>query len=218
MSKKGSGADLLQVIGALTIIVGIPVLAVVGLRKLAESKNRFSKKITPHDPFVRNTAVKIARNHPGSYNVTQALAIFNWVKNNIRYVSDPLDREYIATPIETLETQAGDCDDMAVLTASMIKSIGGSARVGAVYSKNTGHAFCELYLGSSGTAQSILLDVHNYYSLSKMNPIHFELDELGQEWLIFDTQLMYPGAFPMMAEKKVEGWDWSPGNKIKYHY
>jgi len=218
MSNKGSDSDLLKIVGALTIAVGIPALAIVCISRLAESKNRFSKKISHHEPFVRNTAVKIARKSPGLYNIKQAFEIFDWTKNNIRYISDPLDKDYIAFPQETLETKGGDCDDMAVLTTSMIKSIGGSARVVVVNEKNRGHAFSELFLGSKGSAHTVLSDIRTHYYSSRMKPIHWEVDNTGGEWLIFDTQLEYPGALPMFAVNNISSWNWRNDSKVEYHY
>lgn len=218
MSKKGSTSGFLEVIGALTIAIGIPAIAIVGISKLTESKNRFSKKIAPHEPLVRNTAVKIARKSPGSYNIYQAFSIFDWIKTNIRYISDPSNRDYIAFPQETLQNLAGDCDDMAVLTTSMIKAIGGSARVVVVYNQNEGHAFSELFLGSKGSANIIVTDIRTHYLTSRMKPIHWEIDSTGGEWLIFDTLLDYPGALPMLTVNNTNNWDWRKGLNVEHHY
>ncbi len=50
--------------------------------------------------------------------------VFHWVKQRIRYVADPREVETISTPAATLRMQSGDCDDMAVLTASLLEAIG----------------------------------------------------------------------------------------------
>ncbi|MCY0868380.1 MAG: transglutaminase-like domain-containing protein [Desulfurococcus sp.] len=46
-----------------------------------------------------------------------------WVAKNIRYVKDP-GFELFQKPSETLELKAGDCDDVAILLASMYQALG----------------------------------------------------------------------------------------------
>jgi len=54
------------------------------------------------------------------------------VANNIAYVKDPHGLEYIAEPRETLKVKAGDCDDYAVLLASLYRSVGLRSAVGLI--------------------------------------------------------------------------------------
>jgi len=60
------------------------------------------------------------------------IAIASWVSENIRYISDPYKLEYVASPIETLRIKAGDCDDFAVLLASMYRAVGIRSAVGLI--------------------------------------------------------------------------------------
>jgi hypothetical protein len=63
----------------------------------------------------------------------KVFAIGHWVSMNIRYISDPLiEGEYIAPPNETLRVGAGDCDDYAVLLATLYRSVGLNAVVGLI--------------------------------------------------------------------------------------
>jgi hypothetical protein len=63
-------------------------------------------------------------------NENKAKAIFDALgEYGVRYVSDPNDPlgegiDYVQFPDETLEIKAGDCDDLAVLYASLLESIG----------------------------------------------------------------------------------------------
>lgn len=65
----------------------------------------------------------------GEIDVTKLIAklfptandCFEWVVNNIKYV--PETKDYWQLPHETLERKAGDCEDGAILLASMILSI-----------------------------------------------------------------------------------------------
>jgi len=95
--------------------------------------------VTPSDGFIAAKVFAIA----GTFtdNVSQNWAgwgqLYDWVVENIEYSSDsrlPIlpalssssdmqlswEKEYWRTPKETLEDETGDCEDMAVLLASMI--------------------------------------------------------------------------------------------------
>ncbi len=56
--------------------------------------------------------------------VCNAKAVFYFVRDNMRYVSDPTTYEYIKTPREALRTRTGDCDDASVILSNMLQSIG----------------------------------------------------------------------------------------------
>jgi hypothetical protein len=81
-------------------------------------------KIDPES--VRDLAVKIVKD--GANDRDKATRIYNYVRDTIKYVKDPryteLDFDYIQTTKQTLERSAGDCDDQAVLLASMLESVG----------------------------------------------------------------------------------------------
>jgi hypothetical protein len=82
------------------------------------------KKYYHRSPLLRYRSVSIAKKFPGAKNWKQAEAIYEWVRDNISYVADPLDSEYIQLPEETLNNGGGDCDDQSVLLASMLMCIG----------------------------------------------------------------------------------------------
>lgn len=106
----------------------------------------FCDKINPYDLSVREAATKAIRNDPGSYSVTQLFDIYDWVKSNIIYQNVPL----IGIPYpakETLTTKSGDCKNQAVLIASMIEAIGGTAKV--VVDPSCEHAYAIVRFGSA---------------------------------------------------------------------
>lgn len=51
-------------------------------------------------------------------------ALYRYVRENVRFVGDPNGKEYLASPCETILTSGGDCEDHAVLLASMFESVG----------------------------------------------------------------------------------------------
>ncbi len=88
--------------------------------------------LSAKNPYIRRWTEKIlSTKDVKSYDwVGEVEAIHNWVRDNIRYTHDPAGIEYLQTPptllmlIEKGERPMGDCDDMSMLTLSMLKSIG----------------------------------------------------------------------------------------------
>ncbi|MCI0695249.1 transglutaminase-like domain-containing protein [candidate division KSB1 bacterium] len=73
--------------------------------------------------------------------------LFEWVKNNIRYTRDIHRVELLHTPRRMLELRAGDCDDMTILLAAMIKSIGHPVRLVLVgFNPQKKKLFTHIYL------------------------------------------------------------------------
>ena len=125
-------------------------------------------------------------------------AIMKYVQKNISYISDPVGDDYWAPPKDTLLARAGDCDDQALLVASMCLAVGIPARVRIVLDSNgqQGHAFAEVL---AGTTDSRLV---NQYETPLAEPnINSYLDRLQsnyradfvwmeektQLWLVADT-------------------------------
>jgi transglutaminase-like putative cysteine protease len=100
---------------------------------------------------IRSLALSLVSEVTGRKNWTgQIKAIHAFVRDNIQYVRDVKGVETLATPIKTLEFRAGDCDDQAVLLASLLESIGHSTRFVAMKLKTFGpyvHVFTETKIG-----------------------------------------------------------------------
>jgi transglutaminase-like putative cysteine protease len=64
--------------------------------------------------------------------------IQNWVRDNIAYVYDPPDVEWIQTPPQTLKIGTGDCDDKAILVNAMLSSVGFQTQFLAVGGRGPG--------------------------------------------------------------------------------
>lgn len=80
----------------------------------------------------------------------QMAALQNWVRDQIRYVRDPVGAEMVQTPERTLDIKAGDCDDKSVLLAALLMSAGFQCRFVAVGLKGGpySHVFVEARLGT----------------------------------------------------------------------
>lgn len=57
----------------------------------------------------------------------ECIAIEAWVRDHIRYTTDPLGAEWVQDPAATLQCGHGDCDDMAVLAGSLLACVGHAA-------------------------------------------------------------------------------------------
>ncbi len=96
--------------------------------------------VTPNDPAVSSTALSITGgwSDPSDINEywSDVKKMYDWVVNNVEYRSDGLfpvipstpagsvqyEKEMWQFPSETLDLEQGDCEDMAILLASMILS------------------------------------------------------------------------------------------------
>ena len=105
---------------------------------------------------VRNTAVQIASKACDQNRVCYAKALFYFVRDEIRYISDP-PYEYIQHPEETL-LGGGDCEDQAILLYSFMDSIGIYSRIVII----PGHAYLQVYLPDAARKYR---DSHGWVSL-----------------------------------------------------
>jgi len=149
----------------------------------------YCDKINPYDLTVREAAAKAIRDDAGTYSINQLFDIYDWVKNNIVYQNVPL----VGIPYpakETIATESGDCKNQAVLIASMIEAIGGTAKV--VADPSCTHAYSIVRFGSIGEDLS-LFDK----AVAKHYGINVQIEHFTNEdgiWVIFDPAGgKYPG-------------------------
>lgn len=158
-----------------------------------------NEKIDPYDIEVRKMAAVSAKKYPGKYNIYQICSLFDDTKNNIQYISDPRGRDIWSPPCDTLNVEAGDCDDYAILLASLVESIGGTTRI---YLTDT-HAFAAVYIGNKENTGEIVEAIGNYYGSV---PVYYTTDEYGS-WLMLDpTSNVYPGGLPGGTAPSGSGW------------
>ena len=99
------------------------------------------------DPEIIALARSIVRHVPEKNIWQECAAIHAWVRDCIRYVNDVEGVETIATPPQTLEMRAGDCDDKALLSGTLLQAIGYKARYLAIAFDEPGafeHVFAEV--------------------------------------------------------------------------
>lgn len=103
------------------------------------------------NPYVKEWAGNIVGRVEVNDKEGEARAIFDFVRDHVRYTRDPYGFEYIQTPIVLLESiqqggerPTGDCDDMTVLSLSLLKSIGFNVAIKVVSfkpNKKFGHVY-----------------------------------------------------------------------------
>ena len=92
---------------------------------------------------VRAAALQITRNVPNRDFRAEIQAIFDWVKRNIKFRGEY--KEFLQSPVVTLELQAGDCDDHATLLAALLLTLGHQATFRTV-ATGGGKEFTHVYV------------------------------------------------------------------------
>lgn len=152
----------------------------------------YCDKINPYDLNVREASSTAIQGNPGAYSISQILDIYDWVKSNIFYQNVPVSLDnspYL--PSETLQTKSGDCKNQAVLLASMIDSIGGTAKV--ALNSQCNHAYVLVYFTNvSDDFNNLVQTIGNRYN-QYTTKINYYLIS-GGYWVVFDTAGgNYPG-------------------------
>ncbi len=124
------------------------------VQKMAHIINMSSR-----NPLVREWARTVLANVMVNQKYDEAEAIHNFVRDNVRYTRDPYGWEYIQTPPIVLQgirdfqqgkaaRPIGDCDDMTVLSLSLMKSVGFPVVIKTVgYNGKFSHVYGMVYVG-----------------------------------------------------------------------
>lgn len=83
-------------------------------------------------PVVRLTAQRLVSGCAERDRACHVRTLQGWVRDSITYLPDVRDVETLQTPDLTLSMGSGDCDDKAILLASLLESIGFPTRFCAV--------------------------------------------------------------------------------------
>jgi len=101
-----------------------------GNLKTASAMKRLARLRAGH-PLIRKVAKNILNYSevPSNHYRSEAMAIADYLKENVRYLRDPDGIEEIMDPVLMIEEMrrgeaAGDCDDMSLLLASLLLSVG----------------------------------------------------------------------------------------------
>lgn len=106
---------------------------------------------------VRQTALDLVAALRAKDWAAEVRAVFNFVRDHVRYVRDVRGIETLQTPLVTLELEQGDCDDKSTLLASLLEAIGHPTRFVAVGYGKPGQ-FSHVYVESRIGARWLPLD------------------------------------------------------------
>lgn len=86
---------------------------------------------------------------PPKHYAAEAAAIFQYVQREVRYTQDVDGVEVVQTPDKTILLGHGDCDDMAVLLATLLAAVGKKTRfvAGGFESGPIEHVWVEVLIG-----------------------------------------------------------------------
>jgi len=129
-------------------------------------------------PLVRQFAIETLRRVKPKDSLSEVGALYHACCREIHYLADPLGSEFLQHPEVTVQTAAGDCDDMSILLASTLLmsealSVGYKCRYKLAGFKGHGlsHVFLEVLIdgkwvaldpvAGSSTAK-MLKDITNY--------------------------------------------------------
>lgn len=113
-------------------------------------------------PAIYKLARDLTRAIPPKDYLAECIALYNFVRDQIRYVKDILNVETLQTPIQTLKIKTGDCDDKAILLSSLLQSIGHPTRF--------------LVVGSHGRYYHVLAQVYvngRWFNADPCEPLPF---------------------------------------------
>src|SRR3989344_3277143 len=106
-----------------------------------KSQSDFARFVNPEDPALRQIAAKVVAQCDGN-KVCATEALYLFVRNNINYVADPVDFEYVEDPKEVLSVKGADCESGTMLLATLLESVGINAELVFI----PRHAFLRVYL------------------------------------------------------------------------
>lgn len=152
------------------------------MRQIARDRSRY--------PAVRELALKILlwHNVPSRHYLDEAKAIGRFVKDKVRYVRDITGVETLHDPLMLIEqikegTAQGDCDDISLLIATLLLSIGHYPYFRIIKHANSGiNTYQHIYVvdyesNGRNKKQRVVLD-----GIIKDRPTGFEIKHLqGRE-------------------------------------
>jgi len=155
--------------------------------------NQLLQSVTYTHAQVRDFALAAAASHPGQLSLAQVCDVYDRVQKRWRYISDPAQREVYTPAWQAAQQPIGDCDDHAIFTASLLMSIGLDAAVSFVYRADTGHAWCEVDLGTTDRNRILRYLSARYRVPFEYLAVPLRTDMDGHHWLALDMNGAYPG-------------------------
>ncbi len=178
-------------------------------REVGWLQEAFDYRVESDNPLVRGYTKRLAM-IPGLCTIEQINRIYDNLTASWKYFGDPRCQDYYQYANETLqEGYTGDCDDFAILMASMVESIGGTARVILAHGPGGGHAYAEVYLGRKDADKNVEQIINWLKRRHNKKEIFTHCNDSTEDvWLNLDwgediKKAAYPGA-PIFRAKAEE--------------
>jgi transglutaminase-like putative cysteine protease len=110
------------------VLAGIPAGNAGAVATLKIMRQFVRAAVRNPDQIVRAKALSLVGFLPARDWIGQIKSCFEFVRDSIRYVKDPVDVELVQTPESSLDIGQGDCDDKATLLAALLMTIGHPCR------------------------------------------------------------------------------------------
>ncbi|WOF15477.1 hypothetical protein F1737_01660 [Methanoplanus sp. FWC-SCC4] len=144
--------------------------------------SRISKAMDYYEPDVRDFAARlIPKEHGGEYSIRQVSDIWDGVKEDWTYKADKGSIMDVSPASRTVHLGlGGDSNDFAVFMASMIKAVGGQARIKTVpRDDGSCHVYAEISLGSSADLDKKIINSSALSELKSSYSFAFANDPMG---------------------------------------
>lgn len=181
--------------------------------------------VTPNQPVIKQFASRATGGLATYATTTQQMLAARWLFETMRsygvaYVTDPTKGlDFVQFPIETLTNKGGDCEDNAILYASLLESVG----VNSVIVLIPGHAFSG-FVNKEGQVVPIETTANDFDSAltsGNYTYIQHQSDRTvvypSREWINYPqvvlpetTQLAMPYITKQIGSCNV-GWTWDKG-------
>jgi len=99
------------------------------LKSVNKTYSNFNDAIKPNDIMIKQTADRVVSLACEGNQICQAKALYYFVRDNLQYVKDPVNFEYVEDPKTCLAVKTGDCESGTILLASLLGSIGINSEV-----------------------------------------------------------------------------------------
>ena len=165
-------------------------------------QQRIQQKVNYKDSVVRDFAVEHSLLYFEEYytkyrQICRQFSLIKYIRNNYKYVTDPSGFDYFASPQESIQLMAGDCDDYTILMASTLKAIGCDVRI--VWAPK--HVYPEMYCGSKSNFEKYINAIYTLFPDEIAGKeVFYRLDKNEDYWLNLDYTDRYPGSAYLSEE------------------
>jgi len=164
---------------------------------------------------VRNVAVQVVSPYAGGERekLLQVAALFEYVKSRVNYISDPITMrngakelgDFLASPTDTLQIGGGDCDDQALLMASLLSAVGIDNRILFVDSPSNGAHLLTEFAVDASLAEEVAAILEGFYAQNARVPgqrsyLPFVIGD--KVWLMADTTRDYVGDYSSLMQQE----------------